>query len=135
MGYKIVKGATCWWPVVVPQAEEGGDVQEHEFEIRFRRVTDTREAAGWPKLKDKEFVLTAATDWRGLEDGDGPVPFTPERIAEMVRVPNLAAAIARAWFAFVNGEPARRLGNSAPPPDGGPAAAEATVAPADTPTS
>lgn len=132
MAYKIVAQPKVWWPVSFKGATEDGEVVENVFEMRFRildedenaqldrEITQVREA---DDINDRTLsdvmcpiVLRMAEDWRGVTEDDGTeggasLPFNEENLKRMLRVPNVTAAIARAYRAARAGEPARRAGN------------------------
>ena len=134
MAFKIVKNPKAWWPVFIPGVTEDGTVVENSFEMRFRILDDdeNRAVAAEMQTVAEEFDPTAtseselaaqlvekiAEDWRSVEmedpaGGDAAIslPFTPENIRTVVKLPNAWDAIARAYRACRTATPEKRLGN------------------------
>jgi hypothetical protein len=139
MAFIITKGATTWWPVKWNVPVDGGGVVEVGFEMRFKRIGIAEFQALLAEAQagvDADFLTKVATDWRGITDDAGrAVPFDAEGRAAMLDVPFVPAAMGTAWQNFFAAVPETRLGNSAPSPDAGPAAAAETAvgAPPETP--
>jgi hypothetical protein len=131
MSFVIVKGATTWWPVKWNVPVDGGGVTEVGFEMRFKRIGIAEFQALLAEAQagvDDSFLTKIATDWRGItDDADRPVLFDAEGRAAMLDVPFVPTAIAVAWQNCFAAVPETRLGNSAPSPDAGPAAAAETA--------
>lgn len=135
MAYRIVKNAAVWWPVRWMDVEEDGSLIEREVEFKFKRQPkDAIDDAKLDELLLPDFVTAVAVDWRGVEAEDGkPLAFSRMGVETFLNQPGeVFPAVARAWNACMNAEPERRLGNFAPPPADGLAAA--TVAPPATGT-
>jgi|GEM_PF-3857297 len=91
MSYKIVKKPLVWWPVKIDVAVDGGAVETHMFDLRFRRMKSDELQALKPELEAAmvierdpqdhslpvlyaQLVALLATDWRGvLSENDEPL--------------------------------------------------------------
>lgn len=134
MAFKIVKSPKAWWPVFIPGVTDDGTVVENKFEMRFRILDDDenravaeemqRVAEAFDPATASESELAAqlvekiAEDWRGVEmedpaGGDAAIslPFTPDNIRMLVKLPNAWDSIARAYRACRTATPEKRLGN------------------------
>lgn len=86
-------------------------------------------AAKADELKARVLAEAALVDWRGVELGGVPVPFSPAKARELLADPDLRVfrtmvewAVDRATIrqrAIDGGETEGALGNSEPPPSGG----------------
>ncbi len=132
MSYKIVKSPRAWWPVTFAGVSEEGEVVKNGFEMRFKLLDEDEqvevelefrkvaEREGADQLKPSalmaEAVMRIAEDWRDVTMDDGSetgasMPFTPDNVAELMKVPNVFWACAAAYRACRAGEPDARLGN------------------------
>lgn len=132
MAFKIVSQPKAWWPVIFKGVTEDGTIVENTFDGRFRILDEDenleleREIAKIRAAEDAEakslsevlapLIMKFLEDWRGVTEDDGTdagvsLPFTPENLMRMLRVPNVSGAIATAYRAARAGEPETRKGN------------------------
>lgn len=129
MAFKIVKNPKAWWPVIVPGVTEDGKAVRNEFKMRFRLLdndehTDALTAVRPAGELDEQaatqvtadFIMKLAEDWKGVEmngedDSTISLPFNRENLLTLIRLPNVADSIYRAYTACRAGEPELRRGN------------------------
>jgi hypothetical protein len=132
MAYKIGSQTKAWWPIRFNGVTEEGVVVENEIRGRFRildedenvtleaDIVKVREAltADSPQLSGAlaPIIERFLEDWQGVLEDDGTpegkaLPFTPENLKRMLRVPNFAAGVGLAFREVRAGEPERRRGN------------------------
>lgn len=111
MAYKIVKQPRAWWPVTFAGVTEEGEIITNSFKMRFRILDEDEQAElmkdetpieGLPSEQAAAAVLKIAEDWQGVTEDDGSeagrsLPFTPENLAMLLKVPNVAIGIAAAY--------------------------------------
>ncbi len=103
MAFVLDLSPTYRYPVVVRFLDEAGKRVERTFHAHFRRLkrSEVRELlarAEKGEVEDRELLARILADWEGIEDAAGkPIPCTPETIAEIAEIPEVAAAIAAAW--------------------------------------
>lgn len=105
------------WTVRVPVP--GDDTYTHaELRVRFKPVSQQRLdafrgiglAEGQVPPTDHEIVHEVLEAW-GLKDENGePVPFTPEKLDEVLAVPMARTAIVATYMAAMSGMAARKNG-------------------------
>lgn len=132
MSFKIVQNPKAWWPVLFNGVSEDGAIVENSFEMRFRILDQDehfvieREMSGLndtvdldnfvPSAVSAELVLKLAEDWRGvaMEDGSDAgtsMPFTPDNVALLMKVPNAFVSTLAAYRACRDAAPKARQGN------------------------
>lgn len=132
MAYKIGSQSKTWWPVRFNGVSEDGEVVVNEIKGRFRILDEDENhalekdiAAARIDGEGEDGKLSSALapiierfleDWQGVTEDDGTpegkaVPFTPDNLKRMLRVPNFAGGVATAYREARAGEPGRRQGN------------------------
>jgi hypothetical protein len=127
--FRIVTQRTAWWPIVFPGVTEEGAVIENRIELRFvilnedefpdflaTLLSDAKPSAG--ENAQPQSVTTASRfgrvvmDWRGVAAENGePLAYSIDNFQILLRVPNFAAALGRAYVACRNATPEIREGN------------------------
>lgn len=126
--FRLMSERTAWWPVVFAGVSEEGEVVENRIELRFRILGEDEFAAfqaraGEMDLGDAaagapvsarvcEVLLPIVADWRGVgaENGEA-LPFHADAFARLINLPNVGAAIGRAYTACRTAQPETRTGN------------------------
>lgn len=130
MTYKIVSKPHAWWPIRFNGVTEEGEIVTNEIQGRFVILDEDEfkqlETDMMPALlgdaadnADKPlsaqfvpFVQRMMVDWKDVLDEDGSsLPFNPENLGRLLRVPNFAWGVATAFREVRRGEPERRKGN------------------------
>jgi hypothetical protein len=129
--FRIVSERLAWWPVSFAGVGEDGTIVENKIEMRFKildedafpdflaSLTDfvgEKPAAIAAEEKPTAIVarrlLPVVRDWRGVASENGePLPWSEQNFEALLRVPNVAAAIGRAYIACRNATPEIRAGN------------------------
>jgi len=77
---------SVWWPVVIEVPADGGKVQHLEVEGKYRLCLDD-DYAELMKRPQGELLAEVLLDWRVITDeADQPVPFTPENLAQLIKI-------------------------------------------------
>lgn len=120
--YVLMKEPKVWWPVAVQKPVDGGGVVEERFEAEFLLLgQDKIEELSRSEAGHKALMAEALVGWRGVSrEGGGEVAFSPEVRAQLIDIPFVRRALARA---FLNAAYGAREKNSGTPPSDGPAAA------------
>jgi hypothetical protein len=103
--FELQQSPAYWWPVPVPFAKDGGGWDRRELQIQFKRM-DTDQYAefmaevGRERIGDREVCRRIVLGWRAVvaTPGGPEVPFTPENLAALLRLPNVAGSIVREWM-------------------------------------
>lgn len=74
--FKISKDDSYYWPVTVEIPVDGGRYEKAQFEVRFRRVPQTRfeemmDGAREGKISDKEICREVVVGWKSIGDKNG----------------------------------------------------------------
>jgi hypothetical protein len=106
--FKIVKADTYTWPVSVKLPTDGGKFETSTFDVRFKRLSKLDVDALRNKLfADAGDAAEAAREvvvgWSGVENDDGPIPFSDTALADVLSIQGVAAAIISALFESVTG--------------------------------
>jgi len=100
--FKIKNTASFSWPVKVKTPTDGGRLEEHTFDVTFKRVDHETTAritkavmeAGETTAASRELVV----GWNGIEDDGGPVPFSDTALEELLKIQRVGTAIMAAFF-------------------------------------
>lgn len=106
--FKIVQNPTYTWPVTVEMPVDGGRVEKATFDIEFKRLTQTRlneirDAIEKSAITDVDLSREVITDWSGITDADGPVPYSEAARDQLLDIPLVASAIVMAFFGSISG--------------------------------
>lgn len=108
--YQIGLSNTYGWPVEVQHAKDGGGFEKRTFDIEFQRfdqdgIDDLGARAKDGRLGDKEFCREVVTGWRGVAGANKEeLVFSQGNLEMLLKVPGMAAAIVRAFYASLRGE-------------------------------
>ncbi|HQU03488.1 MAG TPA: hypothetical protein PLT25_02100 [Acidocella sp.] len=108
--FKIVKTDRYTWPVKVSIATDGGRYEDSTFDVVFKRLSKPEVDDMRNKLfKDDADAAVAARSvvvgWNGIEDSDGPIPFSDSALDNVLAIQGVAPAIVGAFFESVLGAP------------------------------
>lgn len=105
MAIKIVISDTVGFKVKGTINDAAGVAQPFDFTLTCQRLDVDQIKA---KLKDdsdasfEEFMAGIIHGWSGVRDADDkPVPYTPEALSQLCKIPGVAALTFRAYFAEV----------------------------------
>ena len=106
--FKIVKTDRYKWPVKVSIPVDGGRYEDSTFDVVFKRLSKPEVDDMRAKLfkDDGDAVMAARNvvmDWSGVEDGDGPIPFSDSALDNVLSIQGVAPAIVAAFFESVMG--------------------------------
>lgn len=106
--FKLAQTPTYTWPVTIDQPADGGRTIQHTFDAVFKRVTQTevdemRRAIEAEELKNADMVRQVMVGWSGVEDADGPVPFSQEALGKLLEVPMVSGSIVLALLHSLSG--------------------------------
>lgn len=111
--FKLTQSPAYWWPVrfTLPSDAEAGKHAEHGFEVQFKRLDVAQHEALMTRteserLDDRRFCQEVVTSFRDvLDERDVEIPFSPSALDQMLHVPGVAMAVAKAYFASREGAP------------------------------
>jgi len=115
----FVLGATppdFWWQVRVPVP--GDNAYSHAtFEAQFRPVDQTELdrmqgfglAEGELPPTDEQIARRVLVGWK-LQGPEGPLPFTPENLQQLLAAPMVRTAVVATYLACMRGVAARKNG-------------------------
>jgi hypothetical protein len=93
------------WPVKVRLPADGGKFSEQSFNATFRRLDSDTVRAMYREVTEDEGAAAAVAavkqvviGWDGIEDENGPVPFSDTALAELLHIQRVDAAIIAAFF-------------------------------------
>jgi len=105
-----------WWTVRVPVLADN-DYQVAELDLRFKPVDQDRLDAfrgtglkpGQPLITEAEICAEVVEGWRNMPDEHGDlIPFSPDGLQQLLRVPVVRAAIVATYLAAMSGMGARK---------------------------
>ena len=93
-------------PVKLPMLDADGALQEHRFDVLFKRLTAAEVKAFFEpgadrpaKQSDADVVRPFVLGWREVKDAKGyDVPFSQEALARLLEIPNAGTWIMTALF-------------------------------------
>lgn len=105
--FKLTQSPAYWWPVLfrLPSDAESGKHVEHGFDVQFKRLDVAQQAALMERTEkerfdDRAFSKEVVTSFRHvLDDRDAEVPFSDGALDQLLHVPGVATAVAKAYFA------------------------------------
>lgn len=138
--FKLVKRPAYWWPVIMRQPVDGGQVKEERFELRYVRPSRTEFQERWGvdtsgftpeqvRKHNRALFDDYVKAWKDLADEHGnPARFDDETIEQLLVEPGFVEAWSLSFVSFYQAAPEMILGNSETSPAGGPEAGDATTA-------
>lgn len=114
---RVTQSRQVWWPVTVNVPVDGGQTEPFEIRVLFE-LMDTHQVeahrqAGTP---DVEVLASWAKGWEGVADEQGNLlPFSPENLAAVARVPYIGRAMV---VALLQASAGAKVKNSEPGSDG-----------------
>ena len=111
--FKLAQSPAYWWPVSfsLPSDTDPGKRQDHGFEAQFKRLDNAQyqalmERVESERLVDGLFCKEVMQSFRGvLDDRDTEIPFSEQALQQLMLVPGVAMATAKAFFASRDGAP------------------------------
>lgn len=106
--FKIVQTQTYSWPVSVEFPTDKGRVEKAQFDIEFKRLSQTRlneirDSIEKGTTTDIELAREVIMGWDGITDENGPVPYSESAREQLLDVPLVASAIIMALFSSIAG--------------------------------
>ncbi|WP_119304955.1 hypothetical protein [Dongia deserti] len=96
------------WPVIVEMPVDGGNTQQHEFEMSFKLIP-TDQLASFSKFED--VIVGWSGVLREVEPGKAEeLPFSKDALGTMLRIPYARAGIARAFIECMTGAKRKNSG-------------------------
>lgn len=116
MQFVVTKEHLYWWPIKVsmPSADDAGEVQSFEFQMRFRALARSRvaeidaEAAQNPGIDIiGQTVREVSVGWdqNVVDEHRAPVPFSKETLAEAMENGWFTKAVWNAYVASIKDDP------------------------------
>jgi hypothetical protein len=105
--FNLVRASSYFWPVKV-EVPVDGKIETETFDAEFRVLTQAEVEAAFAEMKTDELVKRVLVGWRGVNDGDEPIAFSPEALERVLELVGMRAFITRAWVESVSGDAARR---------------------------
>lgn len=108
MAFKISSATegTYKWPVPVMIPIDGGKFKKEEFTAvfkRWRKDAISAEGVETDEQRGLEFFKATLVGWSGIKDDDGEeVPFSEEKLDELLEVPVFVNAVSDAYRASMN---------------------------------
>jgi len=109
MAFKLDESGSYQWPVTVEIPSDGGEYIKQSFEVKFKRITQTRireigNEIEANKLTDVDLVKEVTIGWDGIEDEKGDeVVFSSGKLKTLLDRPRVATAIGTAFLESVMG--------------------------------
>ena len=103
--FKLKQKPSYWWPVTFQQPDDGGKVVEQTIEVEYHRFDEDEHEAlckesAEQRMGDRAFARRVVRCVRNVVDEAGqPLPFNSDTFTELLKVPGLATAIVREYFA------------------------------------
>lgn len=108
MSLKISNSPTFFWPVTINTPVDGGTFEKQTFDAEFKRmkisevehmVASVQSGAVAGSVAVRQFFV----GWRGVVDGDQPVPFSETALEQVLDIPGVAWGIFEAFKEAVSG--------------------------------
>ncbi len=97
---RIVKA----WPISVPVAMDGGQVEEHQMKLDYELISEDDFGQLSGEGGDKAVLSRVIKGWSGIGDEQGqPLPFGEAELASAIELPNFRKAAFEGYFTCVQG--------------------------------
>ena len=104
--FKLMPSPAYWWPVTIgqPAEDKPGEIVATTFDVQFLRKTVSEQQAWMEQVRtevrtDAEYVRPLVVGFRRVfGEADAEVPFSDEALKQLLDVPGVGTAIARAYF-------------------------------------
>lgn len=111
MTFKLADPEATYRTIVQVEVPADGGPQTQEFTAVFRLVPpeeiDELAKKTGPEY-DRAFLHASLKGWEDVAGADGqPLPYTPENVDLLARIPYLVRAVDRAYFRFSQGLPGK----------------------------
>mgnify|MGYP003407902525 CR=1 FL=1 len=108
MAFTLDQTDSYSWPVELEVAGDGGKFERHSFDIRFRRLTQSRidalaEAGRTGDQTDRDTCKELITGWNGIDQGGDSLPFSQGALDRLLDIAGAPQAIILAWAESLQG--------------------------------
>lgn len=106
--FKIDQSSFYSWPVKIEIPSDGGKFENHSFDGHFKRLSQKRiseinKLAEAGELTDMDLAKEVLVGWKGIMDGEEPIPYSEEAKEKVLNVALVSLAIAKAFFESLSG--------------------------------